>query len=105
MLRFTVRQFKRFDNKWGALDDKTGLWNGMISNLVNQEADFLPVSLAQCCKRSKVIDYLWTLTEVRRGFAIKSLLSNSYKVPIKKTRQVHHFLSHKIFILAKKLKE
>ena len=73
ILNFRVRQFRRFDNSWGVLDAETGKWNGMISNLINGEADFMPASLAMCCKRAEVVDYLWTLTRVTRGFAIKCM--------------------------------
>ena len=72
MLNFRVRQFRRFDNGWGAFDKETGQWSGMISNLINDEADFMPVSLGLCCRRTEVVDYLWTITEVTNGFAIKS---------------------------------
>ena len=72
MLKFRVSQFRRFDNAWGALDEETGKWNGMISNLINGEADFISGSAARCCMRTKVLDFLWTLSKVTRGFAIKS---------------------------------
>ena len=73
MLNFKVHQFRRFDNSWGSFDKDTGQWNGMISNLINGEADFLPASLAICCKRTEVVEYMWILSQVSRGFAIKSM--------------------------------
>ena len=72
ILNFRVRQFKRFDSGWGALDQETGQWSGMISNLINGEADFISASLTQCCMRTEPLDFLWGLSQVRYGFAIKS---------------------------------
>ena len=71
-LNFSIRQFKRFDGAWGSYDEKTGLWNGMISNLVNGEADMLTASLTSCCGRIEVIDHLWTLSDATSGSVIKS---------------------------------
>ena len=73
MLNFRIRQFKRFDGGWGSYDKETGQWSGMMSNLIKSEADFITASLDQCCNRTEVIDYLWALTTVSRGFAIKSM--------------------------------
>ena len=38
-LNFKLRQFLRFDGAWGSFDKQSGKWNGMISNMVNGEAD------------------------------------------------------------------
>ena len=38
-LNFKLRQFLRFDGAWGSFDEKSGKWEGMISNMVNGEAD------------------------------------------------------------------
>ena len=38
-LNFTLRQFLRFDGAWGSFDKQSGKWSGMISNMVNGEAD------------------------------------------------------------------
>ena len=71
MMNFTLRQFKRFDGGWGSLDKQTGEWNGMISTLVNGEADMVTTPLQICCERSAVADQLWTLSEESTGFGIK----------------------------------
>ena len=71
-LNFNIRQFKRIDGEWGNLNKETGKWNGMVSNLINGEADIITGSLAICCKRTEVIDYLWPLATISLGFAIKS---------------------------------
>ena len=44
----------------------------MVSNLVDGEADLITANLAICCQRSKVIDYMWTLSAATSGFGIKS---------------------------------
>ena len=71
-LNFKIRQFKRIDGEWGTLNKETGEWNGMISNLKNGEADIITGSLTICCKRTKVVDFLWPLATISFGFAIKS---------------------------------
>ena len=43
-----------------------------MSNLVNEDADLSSANLDICCQRSKVIDYLWTLSAASVGFGIKS---------------------------------
>ena len=70
-LNFSVRQFKRFDGGWGSLDKQTGEWSGMISSLVNAEADMITTPFQICCGRSAVADQLWTLSEESTGFGIK----------------------------------
>ena len=40
-LNFKIRQFKRFDGAWGSFNKETGQWIGMISNIVNEEADLI----------------------------------------------------------------
>ena len=71
MMNFTLRQFKRFDGGWGSLDKQTGEWSGMISSLVNGEADMITTPFQICCGRSAVVDQLWTLSEESTGFGIK----------------------------------
>ena len=50
---------------------ETGNWSGMISNLVNGEADLITTSLTLCCNREKAVDFLWTLSTSTSGLAIK----------------------------------
>ena len=71
MLNFRIQEFKRVDGGWGTLDADTGKWSGMISNLINGEADLGIAPLTACCRRTEVVDFLWTLTEPREAFAIK----------------------------------
>ena len=74
MLNFKIRQFKRIGGGWGSIDKVTGQWNGMISNLVNGEADLITTSVTQCCGRWVVIDYLWPLSTNTAGLAIKGII-------------------------------
>ena len=74
-LNFNIRQFKRIDGEWGTLNKETGEWNGMISNLMNGDADIMPASVTICCKRTGVVDFLWPLASISYGFAIKSNFS------------------------------
>ena len=67
MFNFQIRQFNRLDGKWGTLNKGTGLWNGMISNLINGEVDLLLASLNFCCERTTVLDYFWTLSYSTTG--------------------------------------
>ena len=69
-MKFQIRQFRRFDGGWGAIDEK-GNWNGMISNLRNGEADIITTDLTICCRRTETVDFLWALAEGREAFAIK----------------------------------
>ena len=71
ILNFRVRQFKRVDGGWGTLDTDTGQWSGLISNVINGEADVGIASLTLCCRRTEVVDFLWTLNQPREAFAIK----------------------------------
>ena len=71
-LNFQIRQFKRIEGGWGAFDKKKSQWNGMVSNLVKNNADMIVGSLDVCCGRTEAVDYLWPLKDRRIGFAIKS---------------------------------
>ena len=72
ILNFNIRQFKRIDGEWGTLNKETGEWNGMISNLKNEEADMITSTLGICCRRTEAIDFLWPLASTTYGFGIKS---------------------------------
>ena len=50
---------------------ETGNWSGMISNLVNGEADVMTTSLTLCCGRTNAVDYLWSLSFSTAGLLIK----------------------------------
>ena len=71
ILNFKIRQFKRLDGGWGSLNKETGKWNGMISNLVNNEADLITASLTMCCKRTEIVDYLWVFETASLGLVVK----------------------------------
>ena len=71
ILNFKLRQFIRFDGIFGSIDKKTGKWSGMISNLINGEADFSSAAFTLCCRRTEAVDYLWTIGHSFEVFAIK----------------------------------
>ena len=50
---------------------KTGQWNGMISNVVNGEADIITAALTKCCKRTEVLDFFGSFLTESQGFVIK----------------------------------
>ena len=50
---------------------KTGQWNGMISNVINGEADISTAGLTICCKRNKVLDFFGSFSKESLGFVIK----------------------------------
>ena len=50
---------------------ETGQWNGMISNVVNREADIITAALTKCCKRTKVLDFFGSFSKESLGFVIK----------------------------------
>ena len=51
---------------------ETGQWNGMISNLVNGDADLITAPLTKCCERTEAVDFLWSFSTQSLGFVIKS---------------------------------
>ena len=69
MLHFKFLIFKRVDGKWGNID-KNGNWNGMFSNLMSGEADIIGLT-AICCRRTEVVEYLWSFGHPVEVFAIK----------------------------------
>ena len=73
ILNFNIRQFKRIDGEWGTLNKETGEWNGMISNFQNGEADMITTTINICCKRTQAVDFLWPMSTLNLGFAIKRL--------------------------------
>ena len=75
ILNFKIRQFKRVDGLWGAIDKESGKWNGMISNLINGDADILVGSVTVCCRRHEVVDFFWMLAFSQYGFFIKSKMT------------------------------
>ena len=50
---------------------ETGQWDGMISNVVNGEADIITAALTECCKRTEVLDFFGSFLTESQGFVIK----------------------------------
>ena len=80
MLNFSIQQFKRFDGTWGSFDQETENWNGMITNLINGEADFAISPFSICCRRPEVVDFLWTLSRSYEVFVIKGKIKKSIMI-------------------------
>ena len=43
----------------------------MLSNLIDGEADIAVADITLCCRRTEVVDYLWTISQPRETFVIK----------------------------------
>ena len=72
-LNISVRQFKRIDGAWGLLDKTTGKWTGMVSSVINREAELISTSLTLYGPRTNVIDFLSPVSTKTLGFFIKGL--------------------------------
>ena len=60
--RFNVSSsfYIRQDEEWGT-QNNAGQWNGMISSLLNGEADMILATLTMTVSRSQVVNYLLPL--------------------------------------------
>jgi hypothetical protein len=55
---FTTKLYKRIDGNWGSLDQETGYWNGMISNILDGSADFICAPMYMKIDRSTAVRFL-----------------------------------------------
>ena len=86
LLNFQLRQFRRQDGGWGSRNSDTGQWSGMVSNLVNGEADLISVALSLApAGRTDAMDFIWTLSEGTSGFVIKGKIQEMTKNKIEGT--------------------
>ena len=60
------------DGMFGSNDPKTGRWNGMIGELVRNEADIAASTLTITSKRSKVVDFTYPFVEVSSGIMVST---------------------------------
>ena len=60
------------DGKFGSNDPKTQRWNGMIGELVRDEADMALSSLTITAKRSKVVDFTYPFTDAAMGILVST---------------------------------
>ena len=77
-LNVSFRQFKRIDGTWGLLNKKTGKWSGMVSNLINGEAELISTSLTLYGPRTNVINFLSPVREKTLAFFIKGLFLQQF---------------------------
>lgn len=73
------------DGQYGGEDPKTGKWNGMVGELIDQKADLAVAGMSITYKREKVIDF--TKPFLNLGITIL------YKRPHKKPPKLFSFLS------------
>lgn len=81
--KYEIRLCK--DGKYGSQDEKTGEWNGMIGELLREEADIAIVDLTITRKREKVVDF--TLPFMTTGVSIL------FTKPMKAESSLFGFLS------------
>ncbi len=56
-MNFTTTLMLRRDRRWGS-PQANGSWDGMVSNVLNEDVDFIATSLTQNIPRSRVLDFL-----------------------------------------------
>ena len=61
-LHFKVQLYEVLDRKWGAIDEN-GQWNGLVKDLIADEADFAMTSLKINRQRSEVIQFTTPILE------------------------------------------
>jgi ABC-type amino acid transport substrate-binding protein len=71
-LNFTSNIYVRMDHEWGNIDKSTGKWDGMISNLLDGSADLIANPMSITVPRSKVINFLPSLTIEEDAIIIKN---------------------------------
>ena len=59
------------DGKYGILDTKTNKWNGMIGELIRNEADMIVADLTITDDRTKVVDFTQPFMEVGVGIMVR----------------------------------
>ena len=77
---FTYDLFESRDGAWGSYDAHTGLWSGIIRDLIDDVADIGPAPLMIKEERSKVVDYLMPFHTDGSTFAIsrETAFNNGY---------------------------
>ena len=60
------------DGNWGSNDPKTQRWNGMIGELVRDEADMAASTLTITAKRSKVVDFSYPYVDIANGILVST---------------------------------
>lgn len=60
------------DGKFGSNDPNTNHWNGMIGELVRNEADIAMSTLTITAKRSKVVDFTYPYLEAANGILVST---------------------------------
>ncbi len=50
--------YARVDNHWGALDNETGKWDGVIGSLLKGDVDIAWSTLTETAQRFSAVDFL-----------------------------------------------
>ena len=75
---FTPRIHFVKDNKFGSLDTATNSWNGMIGEVLNDEADTALYSLTITETRSKVVEFTYPFLASGSGIIISTQRQKSF---------------------------
>lgn len=60
------------DGMFGSNDPKTRQWNGMVGELVRNEADMAASTLTITAKRSKVVDFTYPYVDIANGILVSA---------------------------------
>lgn len=60
------------DGMFGSNDPKTRQWNGMVGELVRDEADMAASTLTITAKRSKVVDFTYPYVDIANGILVSA---------------------------------
>ena len=71
-LEFSYELYLVPDGKYGAIDDNTGLWNGMIGEVLYGHADIALGTITINAQRSQVVDFTSPYGEVGIGMMISN---------------------------------
>jgi hypothetical protein len=69
---FTTKLYKRMDGNWGSLDQETGTWNGMISNILDGSADLICAAMYMKSDRNTAVRFLPPLAGETDVIAIRN---------------------------------
>lgn len=75
-LSFSYELYLVPDGKYGAIDDVTGLWNGMIGEVLYGKADMALGTITISAQRSQVVDFTTPYGEVGIGMIIANGVSS-----------------------------
>ncbi|EDO34363.1 predicted protein, partial [Nematostella vectensis] len=87
-VHFTYEFYLIRDHKYGSVDPVTGLWNGMVGDIITGEADMALATLTITASRSRVIDFSSPYGEVGIGILARtdttlgSVVNMDFMIPL-----------------------